>query len=165
MHRILISSCLLGQKVRYDGAAKLTGHPVLTQWQEAGWLIPICPEVAAGFSTPRPPAEITDSLDGAEVLAGRGHVIEQNGQDVTEAYVRAGEIALNLAQEHGCQYAILTDGSPSCGSSFIYDGTFSGTTQLGQGTTAALLRANGVQVFNENQIEELARLIGDAPIQ
>jgi len=45
--------------------------------------------------------------------------------------------------------------SPSCGSAFIYDGTFSGRKQAGHGVTAAALKADGVEVFSDHQIEEL----------
>ncbi|TIW53756.1 MAG: GNAT family N-acetyltransferase [Mesorhizobium sp.] len=55
-------------------------------------------------------------------------------------------MALDLARETGCRYAVLTDGSPSCGSSFIYDGSFSRARVAGQGTTTALLEENGIRV-------------------
>ena len=58
MDRILVSACLLGSHVRYNGSYRLDNHPVLTRWQAEGRVVQICPEVAAGFSTPRPPAEI-----------------------------------------------------------------------------------------------------------
>jgi hypothetical protein len=50
---------------------------------------------------------------------------------------------------------LLTDGSPSCGSSYIYDGTFSGAKRRSEaGVTAALLQQNGVEVFSQFQFEE-----------
>jgi uncharacterized protein YbbK (DUF523 family) len=56
--------------------------------------------------------------------------------------------------------AILKDGSPSCGSTFVYDGTFSKTrVDGGVGITAALLRARGVAVFSEEQIDEAAAYV------
>ena len=119
----------------------------------------ICPEVAAGFSTPRPPAEIQGASDGHAVLQGRGRVIEQTGSDVTHLYREAGQLALDLARETGCRYAVLTDGSPSCGSRFIYDGSFSGARVTGQGTTAARLEENGIRVFSEDTIGELDDLL------
>src|SRR5689334_14960702 len=139
MERVLVSACLLGSKVRYNGSFRLDHHPVLARWQSEGRIVQICPEVAAGFSTPRPPAEIQGASDGHAVLQGRGRVIEQTGSDVTHLYREAGQLALDLARETGCRYAVLTDGSPSCGSSFIYDGSFSGARVAGQGTTAARL--------------------------
>ncbi|TIU66835.1 MAG: DUF523 domain-containing protein, partial [Mesorhizobium sp.] len=59
----------------------------------------------------------------------------------------------------GCRYAVLTDGSPSCGSSFIYDGSFSRARVAGQGTTTALLEENGIRVFSEDRIGELDDLL------
>ncbi len=159
MQRILISSCLLGQKVRYNGTDKRVDHPMLKRWCDEDILVPICPEVAAGFPTPRPPAEIMNALDGADVLMARASIKEKSGGDVTDQYLRAAHIALELASKYECQFALLTDGSPSCGSSFIHDGNFSGATHPGQGVTAALLRENGIKVFNENQMEELGDLI------
>jgi uncharacterized protein YbbK (DUF523 family) len=78
---------------------------------------------------------------------------------VTALYLEAGQLALDLARQTGCRYAILTDGSPSCGSSFIYDGSFSGNRVAGQGTTTALLEANGIRVFSEDGIDELDGLL------
>ncbi|MGO8352268.1 DUF523 domain-containing protein, partial [Rhizobium johnstonii] len=50
------------------------------------------------------------------------------------------------------RYALLIDGSPSCGSGFIYDGTFSGRKHAGNGVTAAALKADGVEVFSDCEI-------------
>ncbi|PBC08874.1 DUF523 domain-containing protein [Mesorhizobium sp. WSM3859] len=155
MERVLVSACLLGSKVRYNGSFRLDHHPVLARWQSEGRIVQICPEVAAGFSTPRPPAEIQSAGDGHAVLQGHGRVIEQTGSDVTHLYREAGQLALDLARETGCRYAVLTDGSPSCGSNFIYDGSFSGARVAGQGTTTALLEENGIRVFSEDRIGEL----------
>lgn len=165
MERILISACLLGQPVRYNGTDKPSGHdPILTRWQEDGRLVPICPELVAGFATPRPPAEITEQGEGDDVLAGRARVIEATGNDVTALYLRAAERTVALAVRHGCRHAVLTDGSPSCGSSFIYDGTFTGQTQPGAGATTAALRSAGIAVWSEAQIALLdAKLTADPP--
>ena len=157
MERVLVSACLLGSHVRYNGSYRLNNHPVLTRWQAEGRVVQICPEVSAGFSTPRPPAEIRGT--GGAVLHGQGQVVEQTGNDVTPLYLEAGQIALELARETGCRYAVLTDGSPSCGSSFVYDGSFSGKRVAGRGTTTALLEANGIRVFSEDDIGELDDLL------
>lgn len=159
MERVLVSACLLGSKVRYNGSYRLNDHPVLARWQSEGRIVQICPEVAAGFSTPRPPAEIRAAGDGHAVLRGHGRVVEQTGGDVTGLYREAGQLALDLARETGCRFAVLTDGSPSCGSSFIYDGSFSGNRMSGRGTTTALLEENGIRVFSEDQIGELDDLL------
>ncbi|NHN84035.1 DUF523 domain-containing protein [Acetobacter musti] len=157
--KILISSCLIGQPVRYNGTAKQAHHPVLTRWQNEGRLVPVCPELAAGFSVPRSPSEIADNLSGEEVLNGTARIVTDTGQDVTSLFLSGARIALALAQQHKCRYAILTDNSPSCGSTTIYDGTFSGKTHPGTGATAALLRQNGVEVFSHTDIGSLQKRI------
>jgi uncharacterized protein YbbK (DUF523 family) len=161
IEKILVSACLLGRPVRYNGSAKPVEHPVLEQWRREGRLVAICPELTAGFSVPRPPAEISNNKDGKAVLIGDAQVFEATGADVTGLYVVGARAALALAHEHNCRYALLIDGSPSCGSGFIYDGSFSGRKHVGTGVTAALLRDNGVEVFAETEIDALsARLAG-----
>ena len=162
--KILVSACLLGQAVRYDGAAKPLRHPTLVRWQGEGRIVSICPEVTAGFAIPRPPAEIaataTDQVDGADVLDGRAPVREVGGTDVTALFIAGAEAALALAREHDCRFALLIDGSPSCGSGFVYDGSFSGRRRPGAGVTTALLRRNGIEVYAPAEIDTLeARLV------
>ena len=158
--RILVSACLLGQPVRYNGSAKSAAHPLLEQWRQEGRLVAICPELSAGFGVPRPAAEIAEARDGEAVLAGAASVIEATGGDVTDLYVAGAQSALALALEYDCRFALLTDGSPSCGSEFIYDGSFGGRRHAGIGVTTALLRQHGIEVFAETEIDVLqARLL------
>ncbi|MFP4882984.1 DUF523 domain-containing protein [Klebsiella pneumoniae] len=51
----------------------------------------------------------------------------------------AAWLALSAAREAGCQAALLTDGSPTCGSQFVYDGSFRGRRKAGAGVAADLL--------------------------
>ncbi len=178
MTRILVSACLLGRPVRYDATSKLSGHDILTRWEEEGRIVPVCPEVAVGLPTPRPPAEIIDASlnpgmfwNGEPDAASGEHspacdvkVVDNTGADVTDIYVRAAQYTVDLAVRHGCRHAVLTDGSPSCGSTFIYDGTFSGSKMPGMGTTTAALRKAGITVWLEGAIAELdAILCQDEP--
>lgn len=157
--KILVSACLLGRPVRYDGAAKPLEHPLLQRWHEEGRLVVICPEIAGGFSVPRPPAEIAVAGSGEDVLSGASRVVDRTGADVTAAFLAGAYAALELAQSEGCRFALLIDGSPSCGSTAIYDGSFDGTKHAGAGVTAALLRTHGVEVYAPAQIARLeARL-------
>lgn len=160
--KILVSACLMGHAVRYDGQAKPLVHPALDRWRQEGRLVTICPEMSAGLPVPRLPAEIEPGKSAEDVLAGNGRVLESKGGDVTLAFRQAAENALALAIETGCTYALLIDGSPSCGSGFVYDGRFSGHRQRGEGVTAALLKAGGIQVFSDRQIDELSALVGKA---
>lgn len=158
--KILVSACLLGRPVRYNGAAKPLGHPAIERWEAEGRIVSVCPELSAGFSVPRPPAEISCGAAGAEVLAGTARVMDATGRDVTDLYVAGAEAALKLAEANGCAFALLIDGSPSCGSGFIYDGSFAGRRHAGNGVTAALLQQNGISVFSDTQIDALQAMAG-----
>ncbi len=153
MEKILVSRCLLGHPVRYDGGG-FDPQAQLLRWQAQGWVVPVCPEVAGGLSTPRPPAEIAGG-QGALVLDGVLPVLTDDGADVTEAFVRGAEQALQLVARHGIRYALLKARSPSCGNHENYDGRFNGTRAAGEGVTAAALRRIGVKVFNEDEIRLL----------
>ena len=93
------------------------------------------------------------------MLSGNATVIDADGQDVTAIYLQGAQAALALASQQGCRYALLTDGSPSCGTSFIYDGSFTGRRHQADGATAALLRQHGIQVFSPEAICDLAALM------
>ncbi|MDD2059835.1 DUF523 domain-containing protein [Pseudomonas sp. GD03860] len=158
LHKVLVSACLLGQPVRYDGRS--SGHPdLLQQWQGEGRIVPLCPEVAGGLPTPRPPAEIPGGQGGA-VLEGEAQVITVGGEDVTAQFVAGAQLALELVRKHGIRIAVLKAGSPSCGNQLTYDGTFSGTKVAGEGVTTALLRREGVLVFSELELEAAELALG-----
>jgi|GEM_PF-6133334 len=71
--KILISACLAGLPVRYNGSAKPLVHAAVDRWMAEGRLVTLCPELAGGFQVPRPPAEIENGLNGDDVLdGGRG---------------------------------------------------------------------------------------------
>lgn len=164
MEKILVSACLLGARVRYHGGDAACDHPILQRWFEEGRLVAVCPERDGGLPTPRPPAEIVGAGAGHGVVQRLAVVRTSAGVDVTDAFRDGAEIALDVVKRHGIHIAVLKDGSPSCGSSFIYDGTFSGTREAGVGVTAALLVTNGVRVFSEQTLEAAQaylREIGD----
>lgn len=152
--KILISACLMGLKARYDGREKVALQQQLHRWQQENRLVILCPELAAGLTVPRPPAEIVGG-DGALVLRGLAYIKESNGQDVSAHYQLAAWLALQAAQQAGCRAALLTDGSPTCASQFIYNGHFSGTRRPGMGVAAALLEQHGIRVFSEAQLPAL----------
>ena len=153
VQKVLISACLLGRRVRYDGKALTVAQQTLQEWLREGRLVSICPEVDAGMSVPRPPAEIS-SGDGTAVLIGSSSVLDNTGADVSHYFLMGAKLALDLCKEHQIRIAILTEGSPSCGSSSIHDGTFSAVKKAGEGVTTALLRQNGIAVFNQHQLTE-----------
>ena len=161
--RVLVSACLLGEKVRYDGRNQRLDSTRLHRWQRAQKLVVFCPEVAAGLPIPRAPAEITPGHDGADVLAGRARVMTRDGADVTQAFLRGARSALAQARAGGCAYALLTDKSPSCGVHAVYGGAFDGVLKVGIGVTAALLAAHGIAVFAPQEITRLAALVDARP--
>lgn len=139
---ILASACLLGVPCRYDGQSK--AHPLARALCEKHHVVPVCGEIFGGLPTPRPPAEICGQ-----------RVVTREGADVTEAYRRGAEAAVQLARLTGAQAAVLKERSPSCGSGEIYDGTFTGTVVEGWGVTAELLRREGIPVLGESRMGEL----------
>lgn len=153
MKKLLISACLLGEKVRYDGSASPVHSDIIDIWNSEGRLLPFCPEIAGGLATPRPPAEIQGG-NGRDVITGVSRVITIHGKDISGNFVRGARQALNLANQNGICLAILKSGSPACGIGRVYDGSFSGKLTSGDGVTAALLKANGLKLYNEKQIEE-----------
>ena len=155
--KVLVSRCLLGHRVRYDGGAS-GPYGQLARWQDEGRIIALCPEVAGGLPTPRAPAEIPGG-QGLDVLNGKAPVITSEGEDVTAAFMDGAQQALALVNRHGIRIAILKANSPSCGNVQTYDGSFSGVKVEGQGVTAALLAGAGVQVFSELQLDEAARAL------
>ncbi|RED53471.1 uncharacterized protein DUF523 [Aestuariispira insulae] len=79
-----------------------------------------------------------------------------SGEDFTDDFSRGAELALKLCLNQGIKLAVLKENSPSCGSTFIYDGQFTGTKISGQGMAARTLRKNGIRVFSEDQLEKAA---------
>ena len=140
--KIAVSACLLGENCKYSGGnnrserllSELAKHPEIE-------VIPVCPEVAGGLPTPRPPAEIVDgevvndlgvSVD-AEYRAGVAAEMAR-----LEPHIEAGELAA----------AVLQSRSPSCGVHQVYDGTFTGRLISGKGLFAEALERRGVRIVD-----------------
>jgi uncharacterized protein YbbK (DUF523 family) len=158
VRRILVSGCLNGPPIRYNRTNVEVISPIWDRWTEEGRLVPFCAELAAGFPIPRPPAEIRGG-DGTSVRSGTGAVIEDTGADVTEQFMEGAQMAVAHAVHNGCVAAVLTDGSPSCGSTYTYDGSFTGGTIHGTGVVAQLLIDSGIRVFAETQLDQADRFI------
>lgn len=135
-----MSGCLLGIKCRYDGTSR--PHPGLKEMLEGKVPIPVCPEQLGGLPTPRPPAEIS-SGDGEEVLLGRAQILNVEGQDVTENYLRGAEETLRIAQIYQVTEALFQDKSPACGVEHIVK---KGKVAKGKGVATARLEAQGIKV-------------------
>lgn len=139
---ILISACLLGVNCRYNGEGQIM--PNTDRLMKKYNLVPICPEIYGGLSTPRDPSEIKN-----------GRVISKSGKDLTEYFERGAQEILVLAKLYNCKYAILKERSPSCGYKKIYDGTFSGKIIDGNGILAELLIKNGIAIITETETDKL----------
>lgn len=146
---ILVSACLAGRACRHDGAANPDDE--VTRLVAEGRAVMVCPEEDGGLGTPRPAAEIVGG-DGHDVLEGRARVVTRSGTDVTEAYVRGANVALQAAQSSGAQRAILKARSPSCGKGCIYGGSFGRALHDGDGVTAALLQREGIEVVTDEDV-------------
>ncbi|KAB3932284.1 DUF523 domain-containing protein, partial [Bacteroides uniformis] len=143
---ILVSSCLGGIECRYNGSHAASEK--IRRLVEEKKAVMVCPELLGGFTTPREPAEIIGGT-GEDVLNGTARIVTASGEDVTALYMDGAEKTLAYAKEIGAATVILKENSPSCGSSFIYDGTFSGKKIIGDGITSALLKRAGCRVLSE----------------
>ena len=141
---LLISACLLGASCKYNGGNNAMPPALLAALEARYRLVPVCPERDGGLPTPRLPSERKEN-----------RVLNRAGEDVTEAFRRGAQLALETARREGCRLALLKERSPSCGSGKIYDGSFSGTLIPGDGVAAALLKEHGLAVFGESQIQAL----------
>lgn len=137
---VLISACLCGCNCKYNGKNNLNEKCLKILKEKKG--IPVCPEQLGGLKTPRVPSEIKEEK-----------VITKDLEDVTKNFVNGAKEALKLAKLVDCKIAILKDGSPSCGSNYIYDGSFTGNKVEGRGITAKLLEENGIKVISENELD------------
>jgi uncharacterized protein YbgA (DUF1722 family)/uncharacterized protein YbbK (DUF523 family) len=103
-----ISTCLLGEKVRFDGGHKLDRYLTDTLGQFVEY-IPVCPEVECGFGIPREPFRLVGDPDNPRLIASR------TNQDHTDRMVRwAKKRVFELEKEGLCGY-IFKSGSPSSG--------------------------------------------------
>ncbi len=140
--KILVSACLLGENCKYSGGNNKNDKVIALGKKHK--LIPICPECFAQLPIPRPPAEIVGDK-----------VFNKLGEDITEHFKDGAEKALYVAEEAGCQTAVLKERSPSCGFGEIYDGSFTGKTIRGNGITAQLLYDNGITIFGESSVDKI----------
>lgn len=140
--KILVSACLLGENCKYSGGNNKCDE--IIELEKKHKLIPVCPECFGGLPIPRVPSEIKN-----------GRVYAKTGEDLTEAFEDGAEKSLYVAEESGCQLAILKERSPSCGFGEIYDGSFSGKTIQGNGITAQLLYDHGIVILGETKIDKI----------
>ena len=140
--KLLVSACLLGENCKYSGGNNRNEQ--VRALERYFQLIPVCPECFGGLPIPREPSEIRD-----------GCVVSKSGVDVTAAFADGAEKTLYIAEEENCGLALLKERSPSCGCGQIYDGTFSRRLTEGDGVTAEALKAHGITIYGESDVEKL----------
>ncbi|MBW2653607.1 MAG: DUF523 domain-containing protein [Deltaproteobacteria bacterium] len=154
MKKILISACLAGDRVRYDGKQVPLTDELLRQWSRKGLFVSICPEVSGGLKIPRLPAQIVNG-NGLDVLEGKAKVMDIEGNDVTLPFIKGAEYVLRKVKKYNIEIAILKEKSPSCGVHHIYDGHFVSNLIPGLGVTTAILQQTGIMVFSENELDQV----------
>lgn len=143
---IAASRCLIGENCTYAGKNNLCKE--IKELYHQGLVLPLCPEVLGSLPIPRTPCEIIGEK-----------VIDQKGIDRTSEYTTGAKIALEKCLEKNIKIAVLKAKSPSCGKDFIYDGTFSHKLVEGNGIFVQMLKEHGIQVYSENEIEEVLNIL------
>lgn len=103
-----ISSCLLGEKTRYDGGHKWE------RWLTATWgpylkFVPVCPEAECGLGVPREPMRLVGDPGAPRLLT------VETRQEHTEQLLRWTEKRLAELEQEDLWGFIFKSGSPSCG--------------------------------------------------
>ena len=143
--KLLISSCLLGENVKYDGSNNGLSKDILDKLKEKYELFSFCPEVAGGLPTPRIPCEI--------ISQNPLKIVNKNNEDKTIEFVNGANKTLELCKKEGIKIALLKANSPSCSNSFIYDGTFNSIKIKENGVTTKQLKNHNITVYNETEIK------------
>ena len=144
--KIGISSCLLGEGVRFDGGHKKNSYVtgVLAQYFS---FVPFCPEVEAGLGTPREPIRLVKINDDTKCVG-----VKTPEWDVTEKLVAVAQPKRDW-QHSLCGYILKKD-SPSCGMERVKVYSKGAPNRSGVGLYAQGLMKN----FPHLPIEEEGRL-------
>jgi uncharacterized protein YbbK (DUF523 family) len=153
---ILISACLCGVNCRHDG--RIIENEKLKKLAIRKKAIPLCPEVLGGRNVPRPPAEIIDGT-AEDVINGSAKVKDISGKDVTNETITGVMYVVAAVKRLGIKKAILKTKSPTCGKGQIFDGTFSGKLIDGNGVLTTVLLKEGIEVFTEDNCENLVEAL------
>lgn len=137
--KIMVSACLLGDNVKYNGGNNR--HEKVLEYIKGHEVVPVCPEMLGGLSVPRAPGEIQDGI-----------VRNEDGTSVDYEYRTGAAKAMEIAESERIDMAILQSRSPSCGVNQIYDGSFTGRKIKGMGVFARLLSEKGYKVVDAEDI-------------
>lgn len=106
--RLGISTCLLGERVRYDGGHKRDRFLTDLLGRYVEW-VPVCPEVECGLPTPRESMRLVGDPDHPRLLAPR------SGTDYTEQMLRWTDVHLDELEALGLHGFVFKKNSPSSG--------------------------------------------------
>lgn len=137
--KIMVSACLLGDNVKYNGGNNR--HEKVLEYIKGHEVVPVCPEMLGGLPVPRAPGEIQDGI-----------VRNEDGTSVDYEYRTGAAKAMEIAESERIDMAILQSRSPSCGVNQIYDGSFTGRKIKGMGVFARLLSEKGYKVVDAEDI-------------
>lgn len=142
-----ISSCLLGQKVRYDGKDKF--HRGVVSLSKIFNHYSLCPELEMGLGVPREPI----SLSGEDLIQNKsGHSLKQLAQKTTR------EIIMQLDAPHAL---IIKSKSPSCGFNSAIN-LKNNALQSGIFTKAVSDHYHEVKIADENDLNSLSQILSFA---
>ncbi|MEA1976051.1 MAG: DUF523 domain-containing protein [Bacillota bacterium] len=134
----IVSACLMGVNCKYNGESN-KNEKIMNFLKDKEFTL-VCPEQLGGLATPRVPVEIVD-----------GEYFNKVGENVSSNFINGANETLKIIKMYNnIELIILKDGSPSCGSEKIYDGTFSNIKIDGMGCTAKLLKEEGYKLKSEN---------------
>jgi len=106
--RLGISTCLLGEPVRYDGGHKHDRYLTDTLGEYVEY-VPVCPEAECGLGIPRESMHLEGDPESPRLITSRTH------RGVTDSMVRWAQTRLHqLEHERLCGF-IFKSNSPSCG--------------------------------------------------
>jgi len=145
--RLGISTCLLGQRVRYDGGHKRDAFLTDILGRYVEW-VPVCPELEAGLGVPREAMHL-QRLDGETRL-----LTSKTRHDHTETLRRFSERKVAALRRENLSGYVLKRSSPSCGMEGVKIHRRKGAAVLGRGLFADILLA----AFPHLPIEEEGRL-------
>jgi uncharacterized protein YbbK (DUF523 family) len=146
--KIGISSCLLGNAVRYDGGHKFDHYLRDTFGQFVEW-VAICPEVEAGLSVPREPMQlITDGIRTRLITV-------ETGRDQTDLLTRWAGIAMKRLEQERVRGFVFKARSPSCG---VRDTPFFSAAGEIVGERAGLFAETVMNRFPSLPVEDEERL-------
>ena len=153
--RIGISTCLLGQKVRFDGGHKHDRYLTGTLGQYFEW-VPVCPEVEVGLPIPRPTLRL-EMHDGQLRL-----FMPKEARDLTRPMRAYAKTRVKELEDENLSGYLLKKASPSCGMERVrvYQGEGRPPNRNGRGLFAEAL----LDRFPNLPVEEEGRL-HDPPLR